>query len=602
VKLSTKTLIISIIYLGFCITSSATTSRSNKPQKNILQITKVDSQHKGIADILILERPHTSTTLKLDGTNITQVEIQREMNGVFVNTKYKKSGSKFILFYAYATSARYFYNQDSCSMKNDNNAFSMSSLGSLTGGLESHQNISLDSTCKQFPELQKEMTSEFSKLIDSKNKDATVACILQLDTTAAGKWKSLPSSLVKFGCSSEKEKYNGIFDSKNNEIKISNSCTSNANSLSLVMKEEILHSFGIRDEELAKCIATCPSANLSSHCQKLINPTEPGKNLNNISLFVRTSSDVSLIGASGQLGGIAETQTDDYNSAKTIEVPKEIAVAQVPQPAVQDLRMTQSVETSTVTDTSGTSGAVGSSGGGRSYSASTYPNSMMQFAATAVLPEKAFAQATSPTETMASSHQSSDSSSSSHDSTSSSASLRSPSSLSSEALRHTAASRMPASNSALANPSYSTSGNPADGNSDKSANESGSSADIGKSSSAKAFQSRNGRASGNTGGTSSVSANGDSQGNSSASNSSSVVGARSPASVRSFATSTPTNLVQYFQSAPYKEIKQRLRDPKFIQDLKKNSTTVFDTQGHQFGAEQGQIIYSDKGNRFVKEK
>lgn len=625
-KFFKKNLFISIIYLGCIYTQFAIASSTSSNRNKILKITKIDSQHKGIADVLIFEISHLTTALKIDGTMVTNIEIQKNDRGISYSTKYKKIGNKFILVYAYATSARYFYNLDSCSMKTDSDSFSISSLGSLTGTLDSYQGVSLSPNCKQYPDLQKQILSEFSSITNPKNKDDLVSCILQYDITAGGKWKSLPDSLIKFGCASKAEKYDGIFDSKNNEIKISNSCLANPGKLSFVMKEEILHSFGVKDEALAKCIAQCPSANLSSDCKNATNSDSLKFNDINANLVTLRDNNISKIGAAAPDGSMALNVTDDYNSAKTIEVPREIAVAQVPQPAIADLKMSHSVETMTVTDTptvasaggilnGGSASGTKASSGGRSYSVASYPNSMMQFAATAVLPEKAFAQGTSSTDAGGTPSRSS----------------RSPASTS-EALRHTAASRLPASSTALTDPKYSETSssaktmNPADAsgeNTGTATTATGASREVGKSNTARAMHSFGGR-SGRAGGTPGAEGDGNAEGNLGASvagsgsggGNGSSGGSRSPASVGSGhdgrsgvgsvagsrAAGSPGNLVRYFQTAPYGEIKQRLRDPKFIRDLQKNSTTVFDTQGNRFGAAQGQVIFSDKGNRFVKEK
>jgi hypothetical protein len=610
VKFFDESPFISIICILFCSTAIA--------HPNQIKFTKIDSQNKGFADLLLIEKTDMTISVKLNGAKIVRYEVARTHSGTTATVKYSRLGNNLSLNYSFATTARYFYNENTC-IKKGSNSFSISSLGSLLNATES-TGIQYDETCQNQSELKKQISENLDSLIDKKNQKSITECIDQYDNTAAQKWMLLPTSLVKISCDDTGVKYSGVFDSQKKMIRISDKCLEKPAELSSVLKEEILHSFGVTNEHLAKCLATCPQSS-SLECKTF--------NLKKIKIDADSGDQHTKLSITAPDGSMALNVTEDYNSAKTIEVPREIAVAQVPQPTVADLKMSQSVETMTVTDTpaapaAASAGAVSSGGGasgatasssGRSYSVASYPNSMMQFAATAVLPEKAFAQGTS---------------SANAGGTPLARSPRSSAS-SSEALRHTAASRLPASDSALTDPNYSKTANTAVASSEISDESITSSNEVGRSSSVNALHSVNSRA-GNAGGTPTAASDGDAGGHSGASGTGAVgsltgggansagrqasgrtggstksaAGSRSPASLGGLnggsGSATPTNLVQYFQTAPYSEIKQRLRDPKFIRDLQKNSTTVFDAQGHRFGASQGQVIFSDKGNRFVKEK
>lgn len=75
---------------------------------------------------------------------------------------------------------------------------------------------------------------------------------------------------------------------------------------------------------------------------------------------------------------------------------------------------------------------------------------------------------------------------------------------------------------------------------------------------------------------------------------------RTPASVKS--TSETTNKIVEDFSTDYNRMKSRLRQTNFVETLRENSITVFDYSGNKYGAERGDIIFVDKGDRFVRQK
>lgn len=75
---------------------------------------------------------------------------------------------------------------------------------------------------------------------------------------------------------------------------------------------------------------------------------------------------------------------------------------------------------------------------------------------------------------------------------------------------------------------------------------------------------------------------------------------RTPASVKP--SSEGTNRIVEAFTASYGQMKNRLRQPRFIETLKENSITVYDYTGNKFGADRGEIVFVDKGDRFVRQK
>jgi hypothetical protein len=580
---------------------------SAKANAGVIRVSKFDTQHKGVADLILLEKSDLTVAIKLTGTDITQYQVIHKRSGITASIKYNRHQNMFDLNYAFATKARYFFNTATCSDHSD-----LSSLGDLFGVMTATESetINYDQSCMSDLPLKKQISSQFQNLLS--NKDKIADCIGQYDNIAEAKWRKLPSSVTKISCDNSNVKYSGVFDSKMLQVRISDKCLGNNNELSSVLKEEILHSFGINNETIAKCAAQCPTVSDQLCKNDIFNKK---LKLTNQTQFLRNPNiDIAI---NNPDGSPTEDVADSYNSAKTIEVPKEIAVAQVPQPSVQDLKMTQSVESYTVTDTSATPSAAANSAATPSTpeaaSASSYPNSMMRFASEAILPEKAYAQSpssnSSATTTSGSSHNTAPSSLSQFHSSSAA--------YAAENLRRssTAASRSPASTASLSASSLTTSGATSAAPSATTAAEAAASPlgehkkSVARGSPSSSSNSSDGTSTSASGaGSSSASTSTGSSANSSAGggshlglvskqNSFSRRSSRSPASI-----SNSTELTKYFQTTPYREIKQRLQDPQFIQELRQNSTTVFDTQGHQYGAPQGQIIFSDKGNRFVKEK
>jgi hypothetical protein len=529
---------------------------------NVVQVTKFDNQSDGIADSILLERPNLSVSAKLKGNKIISIEIQKRSN-VSLSLKYRALGDKLILTYGFATNARYFFNKDACVHTSDADPFSLDALGSLAVSTET-QTLPLDTSCSNQKNLEQMIQESLTETVS--NKKTIAACLDKYDSLASQKWTLLPSSAPRIICEGENTRYRGLFDAKKSQIKISKTCSSSFKELNSVLKEELLHSFGIKDETLAKCLAECPEQSGVS-CRKFDKKNE--------SFDKKSNSQYTRLVILNPDGSPAGQDATSYNSAKTIEVPREIAMAQVPEPQVSDLKMTHSVETSTVSETS------------------SYPSSLMQFAATAVLPEKAFAGTLASSES--STHSRSDSTSTSTSSSLSKSSRSSAAEAYAIAKSHSSSSgsRSPASDDSGTSSLTSA---PPKGVSLENTKSDGPSVELGKSKATKSARSLAGHSVVNRSSSSSIDSNSDSFSNSPKPPSSS----RAPTSASH--ASSSANLNQYFKTAPYQEIKERLRDPKFIQDLKRNSTTVFDAQGHRYGATQGQSIYSDKGNRFVKEK
>lgn len=83
------------------------------------------------------------------------------------------------------------------------------------------------------------------------------------------------------------------------------------------------------------------------------------------------------------------------------------------------------------------------------------------------------------------------------------------------------------------------------------------------------------------------------------------VGVRKPASLRGTGSgpgnAVTTQIVSSF-GQDYSVVKNRLRQGSFVEALRENNVTVFDLQGNKIGAERGNIIFVDKGDRFVRQK
>ncbi|GEM_PF-7043943 len=75
------------------------------------------------------------------------------------------------------------------------------------------------------------------------------------------------------------------------------------------------------------------------------------------------------------------------------------------------------------------------------------------------------------------------------------------------------------------------------------------------------------------------------------------------ASSGSAADNTSTEeYVTYFTQNNYAEVKQKLRDSEFVEKLREASITVLDLRGTVYGAEKGNVILLDRGDRFVPQR
>lgn len=83
---------------------------------------------------------------------------------------------------------------------------------------------------------------------------------------------------------------------------------------------------------------------------------------------------------------------------------------------------------------------------------------------------------------------------------------------------------------------------------------------------------------------------------------------RRPASTASSSGGNSSNgtskdeVVTFFSNANYETSKSKLKDPTFINNLKTNKVTIVDLYGNSYGADKGDVIFLDEGNRFVRQK
>lgn len=67
-------------------------------------------------------------------------------------------------------------------------------------------------------------------------------------------------------------------------------------------------------------------------------------------------------------------------------------------------------------------------------------------------------------------------------------------------------------------------------------------------------------------------------------------------------STTTEEYVTYFTQNSYSEVKQKLRDAEFVEKLREASVTVLDLRGTVYGAEKGNVILLDRGDRFVPQR
>jgi hypothetical protein len=255
-----KHLAISLIFLDFSLNAHAVKESTLHMSSPKIYITKIDSTGKGLADTLVYSNSHLTIAIAIRGKKISEIEIHGSRNGSFAAVKYKRVGEKILLTHLSATKRRFFYNENLCSSGND----SIGTLGDLLGPIQ-ETTINLDQSCEKFPELNNQIVREFQKIVNKDEQKKVYDCLKPFDLIAASQWRKLPSSLVKISCIPDKAAYNGIFDIKENKITISNACVSKK-MISPVLREELLHSFGITEEDSAKCLAKCPSVKEVEKC------------------------------------------------------------------------------------------------------------------------------------------------------------------------------------------------------------------------------------------------------------------------------------------------------------------------------------------------
>lgn len=66
--------------------------------------------------------------------------------------------------------------------------------------------------------------------------------------------------------------------------------------------------------------------------------------------------------------------------------------------------------------------------------------------------------------------------------------------------------------------------------------------------------------------------------------------------------SSRDEVVTFFSNANYETSKGKLKDPAFVNNLKTNKVTIVDLYGNSYGADKGDVIFLDEGNRFVRQK
>lgn len=75
-----------------------------------------------------------------------------------------------------------------------------------------------------------------------------------------------------------------------------------------------------------------------------------------------------------------------------------------------------------------------------------------------------------------------------------------------------------------------------------------------------------------------------------------------PSSGSAAAATSTEEYVTFFTQNNYTEVKQKLRDSEFVEKLKEASITVLDLRGTVYGAEKGNVILLDRGDRFVPQR
>ncbi|MEN0060037.1 MAG: hypothetical protein AAGB31_14445, partial [Bdellovibrio sp.] len=61
-------------------------------------------------------------------------------------------------------------------------------------------------------------------------------------------------------------------------------------------------------------------------------------------------------------------------------------------------------------------------------------------------------------------------------------------------------------------------------------------------------------------------------------------------------------IVSFLSQSSYNQARQKLQDDKFVGNLRDNNITVMDLAGKTYGASNGNVIFVDQGDRFVRQK
>lgn len=66
--------------------------------------------------------------------------------------------------------------------------------------------------------------------------------------------------------------------------------------------------------------------------------------------------------------------------------------------------------------------------------------------------------------------------------------------------------------------------------------------------------------------------------------------------------SSREEVVTFFARGDYSTTKSKLKDSNFVNSLKTNKVTIIDLYGNSYGADRGDVVFLDEGNRFVRQK
>lgn len=561
---------IKIIYVFLIVVPISFTAWADPQQ---IQVEYKDKDLNGNADQIFISGPNSKISIVLRDNKPEIIEIYRDIKRTLVQTKYELKNNAYQISYGYATNQQLFrgsseLDSNACIRWNGSRVSDLKNISDRLSPVTSEE-------CYDHTKVPEKISSALKQLSNDSEKFSD--CLASFSVKASNTWLYLEDHYknFKYCIVSDQSKDNkpakceGLFLKNSKQIKISKACLVSTENTKKILQHELLHSSDLLEEPIANCAGnSCPSKDNFQTCYK-------NKSAFASSISTNSGKDVILQVTSSPSGGATAEASAQIANNTTIQVPKAISAGAVPQPAASDLRV---------------------AGGSRSISvpsnSTSFPAQMLRFAENTIAPTTAYAAPIAKSESSPSTSVASSNSSRSAGTNNSVRKITKSSS--------TSASRGIASTSPVAPANISESTTSALKKSNEQI--------VPNSNSGQKIAQKNGSAvtSPSRGGTGAVGTSviggsgGGGSANKSANKSGATGGQRKTASTDSYSSD---QLVRILKQDSYNEVKRKLQqDPQFIEALRNNAITIYNTKGEQIGAPAGRIIFSDTGNRFVQGK